>query len=208
MASAGGVSMRAIGIVLLIVGVIVGIVALSMNTTVTTKPETIGGIEIPSQTVNNLGLMDDRRNTLIVSGLVVVVGVILLAVGSLQRASLAASTDGSDTRTRRRANTKKCPYCAEDIMAQAVVCRYCGRDLPTAHETWESSWSEPESLREVPASMAKAYEAWQMSCSEKDFTAFLHAATAARSLLPPGTTAAQLEATFPGIPVDFDAILD
>lgn len=35
--------------------------------------------------------------------------------------------------------TRACPFCAEDVKHEAIVCRFCGRDLPDA-----PPWTPPE----------------------------------------------------------------
>lgn len=40
--------------------------------------------------------------------------------------------------------TKKCPYCAETIKADAIVCRFCGRELTVAN----SSQQQPVAIQE------------------------------------------------------------
>ena len=66
--------------------------------------------------VNNIGLMSDRQNYLIFSGIIFLAGVILAILGSK---SEAASDSGN----------VKCKYCAELIKPDAVICRFCGRDV-------------------------------------------------------------------------------
>lgn len=39
---------------------------------------------------------------------------------------------------------KKCPFCAEDIKAEAVICKHCQRDIPPQQPTLNTNSQQPD----------------------------------------------------------------
>ena len=112
--------LRSFGIILIIVGIVWGIIAFNMEVSVRTESKTIGsGIFttfIPSTKVNNIGLMDDRRNQILISAVILICGVILFGFGTIKNAPTP------ETHLR-------CPDCKELVLKEARVCKHCGCKL-------------------------------------------------------------------------------
>ena len=67
--------MKLIGMIVSAVSALCLLIALNMSTTITTESRNIGSIRVPSMTVNNIGLMQDKQNYIISSAVFLIIGV-------------------------------------------------------------------------------------------------------------------------------------
>lgn len=90
-----GKKMKQAGIVAIFIGVILGLFAFNMDTSIEAGGKNLGTAEYPIMTpkirVNNFGLMQERQNYLTAAGFIFLAGVILFGVASLNEGREQAS---------------------------------------------------------------------------------------------------------------------
>ena len=112
--------MRFLGILVLIGGLLGLLRASNIDTTVS---DDYGG------RVHNIGLINDKQNALMISGVMCVVGALFIGLGGRKEQAEASAPAPAPAAAAPADDLRKCPACAEMVKREAKICRFCRTEL-------------------------------------------------------------------------------
>src|SRR5574340_1276946 len=63
-----------------------------------------------------------------------IVGILLGPLGIILALVMSPNVAQVEQQSLKSGESRKCPYCAELVKREAIVCKHCGRDLPAPGE--------------------------------------------------------------------------
>ena len=131
--------MKIIGIVILVAGLVVAVFSLFMDTTVSVAARDFGyGVTSPAMEVSNIELIAKRQGFLIFSGILSVVGAILVGFGSISKRSSDSESSAEEDQEQHAlpvsgatsSSVSICRNCHFMGAGDAVECNRCGEAFP------------------------------------------------------------------------------
>ena len=115
--------MKSLGGLLIFFGIAALIFSMQMDTTIEVKYPGGSGFGLPER-VNNIGLMNEKQNRIILSGILLIGGIILFAVGKTKERNISES-ESENVATKDEADNPDYETDGERIF----YCQKCGRRL-------------------------------------------------------------------------------
>lgn len=135
--------MKNLGIAMLALGMALALYAMNMDVSVKVESQYLGfGLKTPEMKVANLDRISQRQNTLIMGGLLAIVGAILTGVGTLSQ-SKEISPDGDSESEGKNENVR------DDRVEFRGGMYYVGRHSFSSYSEAQTFFDEAESNRKA-----------------------------------------------------------
>jgi hypothetical protein len=106
-----------------------------------------------SDRVANIHLISQQQTLMMFGGFIFLGGLILFAVARIKQTPEDEAKEEAE---------RNCPFCAEMIKAEAVICRYCQRELPPIQESTPIGSNSQPNIQQ-PLSDAEQMEKYGIS---------------------------------------------
>ena len=124
--------MKITGMILIAIGLIWGIIAFNIDTSVEVGGDVIGvgeySVHVPKTRVNNIGLMNEKQNHIIGAGLILLIGVLFFIVGTLKKENEQENTrivkdDETSSKIKQKIPENAIAFYVQDIDDFDTICK-------------------------------------------------------------------------------------